>query len=310
MQDLQGPPHRPPGLPPGGRPPHRGPVAADDVLRPAVADRRVERAALRASAGAASSWARSAPSGGDWQLTNPQMVLFGADGETSDDLAALSLETIGPLYPLYPATKDVESWDLQKAISFARTMVDEVPELLPERRDGRVRRARRAHRARPDPRPRDLGPDHARPSTATGSRRPWSPSSCWAGAAARCAGWARSHGPAGTARCWRRSTPGCRGSSPAGSVEIGAQIERDLAQPLPDEPAAPGRGRLRQDPGRAAGDAAGRRLRRPGRAARAHRGAGPAAPPVDHRAARRPGRRRDARRRRRRRRRSSCSPAR
>ena len=69
---------------------------------------------------------------GEWQLTNPQMVLFGADGEASEDLAALSLETIGPLYPLYPATKDVESWDLQKAITFARTMVDEVPELLPD----------------------------------------------------------------------------------------------------------------------------------------------------------------------------------
>ena len=101
---------------------------------------------------------------GDWQLTNPQMVLFGADGESSEDLAALSLETIGPLYPLYPATKDVESWDLQKAISFARSMVDEVPELLPEPVHGRVRRARRAHRARPDPRPRDLGPDHEGPA--------------------------------------------------------------------------------------------------------------------------------------------------
>jgi ATP-dependent DNA helicase RecG len=69
---------------------------------------------------------------GEWQLTNPQMVLFGADGEASEDLAALSLETIGPFYPLYPATRDVESWDLQKAITFARTMVDEVPEPLPE----------------------------------------------------------------------------------------------------------------------------------------------------------------------------------
>ncbi|WP_028651044.1 ATP-dependent DNA helicase RecG [Nocardioides halotolerans] len=69
---------------------------------------------------------------GEWQLTNPQMVLFGAEGEASEDLAALSLETIGPLYPLYPATKDVESWDLQKAITFARTMVDDVPDLLPE----------------------------------------------------------------------------------------------------------------------------------------------------------------------------------
>jgi ATP-dependent DNA helicase RecG len=70
--------------------------------------------------------------GGNWQLTNPQMVLFGADGETSEDMATFSLESIGPLYPLYPATKDVESWDLQKAISFALTLVDDAPELLPE----------------------------------------------------------------------------------------------------------------------------------------------------------------------------------
>lgn len=65
----------------------------------------------------------------DWQLTNPQMVLFGTGDE---DLAALSLESIGPLYPIYPLTRDVDSWDLQKAISFARTVVDEVPELLPD----------------------------------------------------------------------------------------------------------------------------------------------------------------------------------
>jgi ATP-dependent DNA helicase RecG len=83
---------------------------------------------------------------GQWQLTNPQMVLFGADDEATEELTALSLETIGPLYPIYPATKDVESWDLQKAISFARTMVDEVPELLPAqiRRDYHVLDARRA----------------------------------------------------------------------------------------------------------------------------------------------------------------------
>jgi ATP-dependent DNA helicase RecG len=82
---------------------------------------------------------------GQWQLTNPQMVLFGDEGDASEDLAALSLETIGPLYPIYPATRDVESWDLQKAISFAR-MIDEVPELLPERlrRDYGILDARRA----------------------------------------------------------------------------------------------------------------------------------------------------------------------
>ena len=95
---------------------------------------------------------------GEWQLTNPQMVLFGADGEASEDLATLSLETIGPLYPLYPATKDVESWDLQKAISFARTRRRRAcpsccPSAVPDEYD--VLDARTG--ARPDPRARDLG---------------------------------------------------------------------------------------------------------------------------------------------------------
>jgi ATP-dependent DNA helicase RecG len=65
---------------------------------------------------------------GEWQLTNPTMVLFGTPGE---DVAALALESIKALYPIYPLTRDVESWDLQKAISFARTVIDELPELLP-----------------------------------------------------------------------------------------------------------------------------------------------------------------------------------
>src|SRR6478735_3741742 len=65
---------------------------------------------------------------GDWQLTNPQMVLFGSGGE---DLAELSLETLRAYYPIYPLTKGVDSWDIQKAIAFALTVVDDVPDLLP-----------------------------------------------------------------------------------------------------------------------------------------------------------------------------------
>jgi ATP-dependent DNA helicase RecG len=65
--------------------------------------------------------------GGNWQLTNPQIVLLdepGAEGATA------SLEAIGALYPIYPQTKGVDSWDLQRAITFARTVVDDVPDLL------------------------------------------------------------------------------------------------------------------------------------------------------------------------------------
>ncbi len=61
---------------------------------------------------------------GQWQLTNPTMLLFGDtdDEETVD---------IGAFYPIYPLTKGVDSWDIQRAVSFARTVLD-IPETLPE----------------------------------------------------------------------------------------------------------------------------------------------------------------------------------
>ena len=64
----------------------------------------------------------------DWQLTNPQMVLFGDGGE---DTAELSLETLRAFYPIYPLTKGIDSWDLQRAIAFALSVVPDVPDLLP-----------------------------------------------------------------------------------------------------------------------------------------------------------------------------------
>jgi ATP-dependent DNA helicase RecG len=64
-----------------------------------------------------------------WQLSHPQLVLFGDEGE---DAAALSLDSIGAFYPLYPLTKGVDSWDLQRGITFARTIVDELPDVVPE----------------------------------------------------------------------------------------------------------------------------------------------------------------------------------
>jgi ATP-dependent DNA helicase RecG len=68
---------------------------------------------------------------GEWQLTHPQMTLFGTEDEDADTRAEFSLDAIGDLYPIYPLTKGVESWDLQRVIAFARTVVDELPELLP-----------------------------------------------------------------------------------------------------------------------------------------------------------------------------------
>ncbi|MGA8846113.1 MAG: DEAD/DEAH box helicase, partial [Nocardioides sp.] len=71
---------------------------------------------------------------GSWQLTNPRMLLFGkpaAKGGAGDsDIAAV--EAIAAFYPIYPLTKGLESWDLQRAITFTRSVVDELPELIPE----------------------------------------------------------------------------------------------------------------------------------------------------------------------------------
>jgi ATP-dependent DNA helicase RecG len=37
-----------------------------------------------------------------------------------------------PLYPIYPLTKGVDTWDVQRAVGFARSVLDRCPELLPE----------------------------------------------------------------------------------------------------------------------------------------------------------------------------------
>jgi ATP-dependent DNA helicase RecG len=62
-----------------------------------------------------------------WQLTNPTMLLF---GETDDPNDSETVD-IGPYYPIYPLTKGLDSWDIQRAVTFARTVLD-IPEDLPE----------------------------------------------------------------------------------------------------------------------------------------------------------------------------------
>ncbi len=65
---------------------------------------------------------------GEWQLTNPQTVLTGSEEESA---AQMSLDALGEYYPIYPLTNGVDSWDLQRAVTFALTVLDDVPELLP-----------------------------------------------------------------------------------------------------------------------------------------------------------------------------------
>ncbi len=68
---------------------------------------------------------------GLWQLTNPTMLLFGLSDELEEDRGRTAADAIANLYPLYPLTKGVEHWDLQRAVTFARSVVDDVPEVVP-----------------------------------------------------------------------------------------------------------------------------------------------------------------------------------
>ncbi|HWJ65180.1 MAG TPA: ATP-dependent DNA helicase RecG [Nocardioides sp.] len=66
-----------------------------------------------------------------WQLTNPQLSIFGmGDGEGEDSAVQEVLE-FGALYPIYPLTKGVQTWDVARAVKFARSVVEGVVEVLP-----------------------------------------------------------------------------------------------------------------------------------------------------------------------------------
>ncbi len=67
----------------------------------------------------------------EWQLTNPEMVMFNQPEEKTDS-ARIAAERLKGLFPVYRATKGVESWDLQKAIAFALTVLEDVPDVLPQ----------------------------------------------------------------------------------------------------------------------------------------------------------------------------------
>ena len=64
-----------------------------------------------------------------WQLTHPKVVLFGAQESHDDDVA--TVEAIGDLYPIYPLTKGLESWDVARVVTFARSVVDALPDVIP-----------------------------------------------------------------------------------------------------------------------------------------------------------------------------------
>ncbi|HWJ82827.1 MAG TPA: ATP-dependent DNA helicase RecG [Nocardioides sp.] len=65
----------------------------------------------------------------NWQLVNPQLTVFGVADE---EIEGAMPDEIGGLYPIYPLTKGIYSWDIARAVRFARTVLDEVPEVLPD----------------------------------------------------------------------------------------------------------------------------------------------------------------------------------
>jgi ATP-dependent DNA helicase RecG len=87
--------------------------------------------------------------GGSWQLTNPKSALFGKDdldrgelgGATADRAnpgrsgagidATVTFDGLHGLYPIYAVSRGVDSWDVQRAVTFARSVLDVVPEILP-----------------------------------------------------------------------------------------------------------------------------------------------------------------------------------
>ena len=152
--------------------------------------------------------------GGRWQLTNPKAVLFGEDRATrtrtrfggAARAAAASTRST-------PSPRGVDSWDLQRLITFARTVVDDLPEVRPGR--GCAER----HGSARTPAPRWTGSTRRR--TSTRWRRPAALLPLRGGAGhPGAAGPAPGRDPSRRAprpapaavACSRRSTPGCPSS--------------------------------------------------------------------------------------------------
>ena len=142
-----------------------------------------------------------------WQLTNPTMVAVRQSRRrttTDDETVGAAVASIKALFPLYPLTKGVDSWDLQRAIAFALTVIDDLPDPIPDgvRRDHRLPDLATALRHIHSP---DSWPEvQAGPAPVPLRRGAGDPAGD--GAPSRGAGRARRPGPAR----WRRAAGGVR----------------------------------------------------------------------------------------------------
>ena len=67
---------------------------------------------------------------GQWQLTHPEFELL-PDGVDDDGLAAL--EFAGALIPIYPAAKNVTSWQVRRSVDLVLEGTHDLPDPIPQR---------------------------------------------------------------------------------------------------------------------------------------------------------------------------------
>lgn len=68
----------------------------------------------------------------DWQLVNPQMTIFGQGDEGPDGALTEDVLEVGALYPIYPLTKGIQTWDVARAVRFAQVVVEGIEDVLPD----------------------------------------------------------------------------------------------------------------------------------------------------------------------------------
>ena len=229
---------------------------------------------------------------GKRQLAHPEYELLDA----GDDAAHAAAEYAAEMIPVYPAAKEITSWQIARSVRVVLDVLD-VEDPMPRAIRDRHGLCGLADALRGIHRPIDW----ADVQRAT-NRLKWDEAFLLQVvlaqrrlAAAAYSATPRPRAAGGLLDAYDARLPF---ELTVGQQLAGAQIGRRARSRPPHAPAAAGRGRFRQDGHRGAGDAAGRGRRRAGGAARPDRGAGAAALPVDHRAARAAGPGRRARRRR------------
>src|SRR4051794_20614102 len=65
---------------------------------------------------------------GHWELNNPRAKMYAAEGDASQ-----AYDAVPDLVPIYRASGNVDTWQIEDAVRVALDLVDAVPDVLPER---------------------------------------------------------------------------------------------------------------------------------------------------------------------------------